>query len=54
MARYAKELKRAVAVELDRIKSQGGADSVGARHLRLAKAWLHRDDDKIPSGCCPA
>ncbi len=54
MARYAKEMKRAVAVELDRIKSQKGADSVGARHLRLAKAWLHRDADKIPSGVLPS
>jgi stearoyl-CoA desaturase (delta-9 desaturase) len=54
MARYAKELKRAVAVELDRIKIQKGADSVGARQLRLAKAWLHRDADKIPSGVLPS
>ena len=54
MARYAKELRRAVAVELDRIKSQKGADSVGARQLRLAKAWLHRDADKIPSVVLPS
>jgi stearoyl-CoA desaturase (delta-9 desaturase) len=54
MARYATQMKRAVAGELERIKSQGGADSAPARHLRLAKAWLHRDDDRIPSVVRPS
>jgi len=47
MASYAAELKRAVAAELSRLKDEGAAS--GRWHnLRLAKAWLHRDDDKIP------
>ncbi len=49
MARYAKAMRRAVAVELRRIKAQGGAGADRWHNLRLAKAWLHRDDDKIPT-----
>ncbi len=54
MARYAVELRRMVAVELDRIKAQAGADSASVRRLRLAKAWLHRDDERIPSTVKPS
>lgn len=54
MAKYAAELKRAVSVELDRLKAQGAENSVHWTHMRLAKAWLHRDDDKIPSGVKPS
>ncbi len=50
MARYATELKLAVAAELSRLKAQGAENSAGWRNMRLAKAWLHRDDDKIPHG----
>ena len=50
MANYAKEMKRAVAVELERLKAQGAVNSAKWRNMRLAKAWLHRDDAKIPSG----
>ncbi len=50
MAFYAKEMKRAVAAELDRLKAQGAENSARWRNMRLAKSWLHRDDDKIPSG----
>jgi stearoyl-CoA desaturase (Delta-9 desaturase) len=50
MARYAHELKLAVAGELSRLKAQGAKNSARWRNMRLAKAWLHRDDDKIPSG----
>jgi stearoyl-CoA desaturase (delta-9 desaturase) len=53
MARYATELKRAVAGELQRLKAQGAENSAGFKNMRLAKAWLHRDDDKIPSGVKP-
>jgi stearoyl-CoA desaturase (delta-9 desaturase) len=49
MAGYAKEMKRAVAAELDRLKAQGAQNTARFKDLRLAKAWLHRDDDKIPS-----
>jgi stearoyl-CoA desaturase (Delta-9 desaturase) len=54
MARYAADVKRAVAAELDRVKAQSGQHSAGFRHLSLAKAWLHRDDDKIPHGVKPS
>ncbi len=54
MARYAADVKRAVAAELDRVKAQSGQNSAGFRHLSLAKAWLHRDDDKIPHGVKPS
>ncbi len=54
MARYAVELKRAVAGEFDRIKAQAGEDSAPARRLRLAQAWLHRDADRIPPTVKPS
>jgi stearoyl-CoA desaturase (Delta-9 desaturase) len=54
MARYAADVKRAVAAEMDRVKAQGGQHSAGFKHLSLAKAWLHRDDDKIPHGVKPS
>jgi len=50
MARYATEMKLAVASELARLKAQGAENSARWRNMRLAKAWLHRDDDKIPTG----
>jgi stearoyl-CoA desaturase (delta-9 desaturase) len=50
MARYAAELKRAVAAEVERLKAHGPSDGALLRHMRLAQAWLHRDDDKIPQG----
>ena len=54
MARYAAELKRAAGAELARLKAQSGQDSAPVRHMRLAQAWLHRDDDKIPQGVKPS
>jgi stearoyl-CoA desaturase (delta-9 desaturase) len=54
MAKYAAELKLAVAAELDRMKSQGAENSARWKNMRLAKAWLHRDDDKIPQGVKPS
>jgi stearoyl-CoA desaturase (Delta-9 desaturase) len=53
MAGYATEMKRAVASELSRLKAQGAENSARWRNMRLAKAWLHRDDDKIPTGVRP-
>jgi stearoyl-CoA desaturase (Delta-9 desaturase) len=53
MARYAAELKAAVVTEMARMKAQGAQNSARWRNLRLAKAWLHRDDDKIPQGVRP-
>jgi len=53
MAKYAAEMRRAVAGELDRLKAQGAENSTRWKDMRLAKAWLHRDDDKIPHGVKP-
>jgi stearoyl-CoA desaturase (delta-9 desaturase) len=53
MAGYAAELRRAVGAELDRLKAQGAENSARWRNLRLAKTWLHRDDDKVPQGVKP-
>jgi stearoyl-CoA desaturase (delta-9 desaturase) len=48
MARYAVELKRACGVELQKLKSQRGADTRQVAAMEVAKRWLHRDADKIP------
>ncbi|MDP3084236.1 MAG: fatty acid desaturase, partial [Rubrivivax sp.] len=53
MAKYAAELRRAVVVELDRLKAQGAENSARFKDMRLAQAWLHRDDDKIPVAVKP-
>ncbi len=53
MARYAAELKRAVATELAHLKAQGAQNSARWSNLSLAKAWLHRDDENIPHGVRP-
>ena len=50
MARYATELKLAAAAEISKLKAQGAENSARFRNMRLAQAWLHRDDDKIPQG----
>jgi stearoyl-CoA desaturase (delta-9 desaturase) len=49
MARYARGLRRACASELRRLKEQGTLNTARIRQLRLAKRWLPRDEDKIPS-----
>ena len=54
MARYAAELKRAAGSEVARLKAQGTGDGARLRQMRLAQAWLHRDDDKIPHGVKPS
>ncbi|MBX3636714.1 MAG: fatty acid desaturase [Rubrivivax sp.] len=54
MAKYGTEMKRAVAAEMDRMKQSGAANAARLKDLRLAKAWLHRDEDKIPSAVKPS
>jgi stearoyl-CoA desaturase (Delta-9 desaturase) len=54
MARYAAELKRAVSAELAHLKAKGSVDVGKLKQMRLAQAWLHRDDDKIPHGVRPS
>ncbi len=53
MAKYATEMRRAVATELDRLQAQGKTNSAHWKDLIQAKAWLHRDDDKIPQRVKP-
>ncbi len=48
MARYAAQMKLAVAAELTHLKEQGAQNSARFRNLHVAKTWLHRDEDKIP------
>ncbi|OYU98687.1 MAG: acyl-CoA desaturase [Burkholderiales bacterium PBB5] len=52
MAKYAQELRAACATELAHLKARGtSAAHIG--NLQLAKRWLHRDDEKIPSAVRP-
>jgi len=53
MAKYATEMQRAVREEIDTLKAKGADNGTRFSNLRLAKAWLHRDDDKIPLGVKP-
>jgi stearoyl-CoA desaturase (Delta-9 desaturase) len=53
MAGYATEMRRAVQAEMAWLKAQGAANSARFKELRLAKAWLHRDADKIPQRVKP-
>ena len=54
MARYAAELRRAAGAEAERLKAQGPAAAARLKQMRVAQAWLHRDDDKIPQGVKPS
>jgi stearoyl-CoA desaturase (delta-9 desaturase) len=53
MAHYANGVKAAVAAEIARLKAQGAQNSAQWKPLLAAKAWLHRDDDKIPQQVKP-
>jgi stearoyl-CoA desaturase (delta-9 desaturase) len=53
MAHYAVDMKRAVRSEIERLKAQGAAGSARISDLRVARAWLHRDDEKIPQTVKP-
>jgi stearoyl-CoA desaturase (delta-9 desaturase) len=53
MAHYAAGLRKAVGAELDKLKAQGAQNSARWAEMRLAKRWLHRDDDRIPQGVKP-
>jgi stearoyl-CoA desaturase (Delta-9 desaturase) len=49
MASYARDLKAVCAAELDKIKAEGGKHSARWAQFKLAKRWLHRDEDRIPA-----
>jgi stearoyl-CoA desaturase (Delta-9 desaturase) len=53
MAHYASALKGAVGNELAKLKAQGAEGTARWKEMRLAKRWLHRDDDKIPHAVKP-
>ncbi|HET7526121.1 MAG TPA: fatty acid desaturase [Burkholderiaceae bacterium] len=53
MAQYAKQVRQVCAAELSRLRSQGQSHGVRWINLRLARRWLHRDDDKIPLALKP-
>ncbi|MCM5678857.1 fatty acid desaturase [Schlegelella sp. S2-27] len=53
MAKYGRELRRACKAELAHLKDSGAKNSAKWKELRLAKRWLHRDDDRIPSSVKP-
>jgi stearoyl-CoA desaturase (delta-9 desaturase) len=48
MAKYAREMRKACSLELDRLRAEGQQNSANWAELRLARRWLHRDEDKIP------
>ena len=53
MANYAAEMKRAVGSELAHMKAQGAQNTARWKNLIQAKAWLHRDAEKIPARVKP-
>jgi stearoyl-CoA desaturase (delta-9 desaturase) len=53
MAKYAKQLRRACRAELVKMKAEGAKNTASWSEMRLAKRWLHRDEDKIPHDVKP-
>ncbi len=53
MAQYAKALRGTVGAEIAKLKVQGAAGSARIAQMKLARRWLHRDDDKIPHAVKP-
>jgi stearoyl-CoA desaturase (delta-9 desaturase) len=49
MAKYAANLHEACRAEVKRLKAEGAKGSAKLADMRLARRWLHRDQDKIPS-----
>jgi stearoyl-CoA desaturase (Delta-9 desaturase) len=48
MAKYAHNLKQVCHDEFERLQSQGALSGKRLAEMRLARRWLHRDEDKIP------
>ena len=49
MAKYARGLRGACRTEVKRLKSEGAHGTAKLANMRLARRWLHRDAEKIPS-----
>ena len=48
MANYARSLRHASRAEVERLKGEGEVGAGRLADMRIARRWLHRDDDKIP------
>lgn len=48
MANYARSLRRASRAEMAHLKAEGAGSATRLAAMRVARQWLHRDDDKIP------
>jgi stearoyl-CoA desaturase (delta-9 desaturase) len=48
MAKYAREMRRACAAEIARLRADRAANGSKLANLRIARRWLHRDIEKIP------
>ncbi len=53
MAKYARNLRRASRAEVVRLTNEGAPGCAKLANLRVAKHWLHRDEDKIPTSMKP-
>lgn len=53
MAKYASDLRAACSSEIERLKAEGSCTALRLTQLKLARRWLHRDDDKIPAEVRP-
>ena len=49
MAKYARGLRDTCRTEVRRLKSEGAHGTTKLANMRLARRWLHRDAEKIPS-----
>jgi stearoyl-CoA desaturase (delta-9 desaturase) len=49
MAKYARGLKHAAQIEVERLHAEGTASAAKLANMKLARRWLHRDEDRIPS-----
>ena len=48
MAKYAAGLRTACQLEIERLRAAGTTSGARLAEMRLARRWLHRDEDKIP------
>ena len=49
MAKYAANLRASCQHEIERLKAAGATGGAKLAQMRLARRWLHRDEDKIPA-----
>jgi stearoyl-CoA desaturase (delta-9 desaturase) len=53
MAKYARNLRHASRAEVARLKAEGSPSTEKLANMRVARRWLHRDEDRIPSAVKP-